>query len=273
MVEGSRQGHRGAGGERGHGEGEAADMRAGRSRQHDIGLGQCVALGHAGEHPAERVEGMGHALGRTGAAGGEEDGGGRVRLRRRQDRGRRLGRDQSLEAQIAVTFRAVGDDAERQLGRLARGDIGGAFGMGQNDARPAHLKGMIDLGRRITVVQRRHDQAGLEAGEVMGDQRGAIRHQRRHAVAGLETKREIVAGKPVRALLELGPRPGLLQRHQRRLARAMLQADLQHGRQLDRPVQRRTRMQHGTPRISPSLTGPYHIRPPSLNIGAAEWPQ
>lgn len=68
-----------------------------------------------------------------------------------------------------------------------------------------------------------------------------------------------------------GPRPGLFPRHQSRLA--MLQPDLKHGRQLDRPVERRTRMQLGTPvsaRVSPR---PYHIRAPSLNIGAAAWSQ
>ena len=80
----------------------------------------------------------------------------------------------------------IEDDAERKAARLARGDIARALGMGEDDLGAAHFKGMVDLWRRLAVVERRQDQSRLEAGEVMDEERGAVGHQRCHAIVGFK---------------------------------------------------------------------------------------
>ena len=65
-----------------------------------------------------------------------------------------------------VPFGTKGDDAERQLARLGRGKIGDMLGMSENDARAADGKRVVDLRRRIAVIERRQNEPGLEAGEI-----------------------------------------------------------------------------------------------------------
>ena len=54
--------------------------------------------------------------------------------------------------------------------------------------RVAHLERVVDLGRRVPVVQRRGDEPGLEAREVVDDQADPVRHQRRDPVARLRAR-------------------------------------------------------------------------------------
>lgn len=160
---------------------------------------------------------MRHALGRTGRARGEEDGGGGFGLRRGECDRRRLGLHQALEARFALLLLGtIGNNAERKAACLTRGKIAGAIGVGEDDLGAAHLERVVDLGRRVAIVQRRHDEAGFEAGEIMRDEGDAVRHQGRHAVAGLKPEGKIMSRKPVGAALKLGPGPGpgALQRYQ-----------------------------------------------------------
>ncbi len=64
---------------------------------------------------------------------------------------------------------------------------------------------MVYLPRRIAVVERRQHKSSLEAGEIVGNQRYTVRHERREPISRLEAKGEIVFGKPVGDRFELGP--------------------------------------------------------------------
>jgi hypothetical protein len=109
----------------------------------------------------------------------------------------------SLEAQASTIFGPIGHDAERQRPGLSRGEVTEALGMGQHNPRAAHIEGMVDLRRRVAVVERRRDESCLEAGEIVGDQRDAVRHQRGKAIAGLQPEREIARPKTARHAIEL----------------------------------------------------------------------
>ena len=69
----------------------------------------------------------------------------------------------------------------------------------------------------------------------MGDERDAVRHQRREAISGLQPKCEVVCGKPIRYRIELGPGGFAFAREQGGLVRAPLKPDLkQRGERIDR---------------------------------------
>ena len=99
------------------------------------------------------------------AAGGEKDGGSRV-LQHMRKPAAAPSRGQALKAQAARALGTKGDDAERQLARLGRGKIGNMLGMSENDARAADGKRVVDLRRRIAVIERRQNEPSLEAGEI-----------------------------------------------------------------------------------------------------------
>ena len=136
-------------------------------------------------------------------------------------------RGEALKAQAARALGTKGDDAERQLAGLGRGKIGDPLGMSEDDARAADGKRMIDLRRRIAVIERRQHEPRFEAGEVVGEERDAVRHQRREAISGLQPKGEVVCGEPVRHRFELGPGRIALAREQGGLVRAQLKPDLE----------------------------------------------
>ena len=244
----------------------------------------------AGHHPAQRLVRVGDALGRAGAARGEEDRRGVGRIGGRQVGGG-LGLEQPREAVRGPAARAgfllgrvaVGDRAQRQrAGQPARGQILLPLGMGDDRRGAADLERMVDLAVRIAVVERGDDEPRLEAGEVVDHQRDPVRHQRGDPVAALQPQLEVGAGQPQALVLQLTPAKPALGRDQRDLVRTCRQP---HAQQL---VQRRRRRlqscpvdQHRrdatqamarvgieptTPRFSASLGAFGALRLPSLSL-------
>lgn len=212
---------------RGQGKAEAADMRAGRAGEHDIVGGDLESSGGARRHPAERLETVGHALGRSGAAGGEKDGRGRGRIWIGQSNRRGIGAHQLLKTPVASLLGAVADDPERQMRCLAGGDVTGTLGVRQDDPGAADVEGVVDLGWHVAVVERCDDEPGLETGEVMGQQRDPVRHQRGDAVSRLQAECQIILGQTVGAVLKFAPGPTALERQDRRPVAARVQTALQ----------------------------------------------
>jgi hypothetical protein len=249
---------------------ERADVRHRGARQEGIVGLEAEGRGGTGDHPAQRLATVSDPLGRPGAAGGEEDDGGRAWVRRRIERQRRrgeevvelvvpggggigeAGRDGRAIGAPGGVFRgarlgpsdgprgrvgvAEDDRPQREAGgELGGGDVGGALGVGDQRPRPGHAERVVDLARRVAVVQRRRDQSGLEAGEVVDDQRDPVRHQRGDAVADRQAQLPVAAGQPRALRLELAP--GHRQRH--RDDRRLLRRRRQPARQ--QLVQRRRR--------------------------------
>jgi hypothetical protein len=141
---------------------------------------------------------------------------------------------------------AVGDRPELQATRqLAGGDVLGPLGVGQEDARFAHLKGVVDLAGRVAVVQRRRNHSRPEAGQVVHHQIDSVRHQRGNPIAGLEAEPAVAAGEPRARPVELPPAERANCRHHRDVVRRPLEADAQQ--LVERPcgsIERRAIDQH-----------------------------
>ena len=125
-------------------------------------------------------------LGLPGAAGGEEDE--RRRGGRRRGNAHRWRRrlQKVFEARATAVFGAVRNAAKRQFaGECALGEVGIALGVGHENRRAADFERMIDLRSLIAVVERRGNEPRFVAGEIVDDERAAIRQQRGDAVARL----------------------------------------------------------------------------------------
>ena len=168
---------------------ERADVRHRRTREERVGVGELEAVDRAGHHPAERVEAVGDALRRTGAAGREEDGGRVARcgvgasVDRARDRRRRAARAwgrrrASLPAPICSSPPASAL-AARSSARSACATIARA---------PLTSQRVVDLGVRVPVVERRGDEPGAEAREVVHEQEDAVRQQRRDPVTAARAR-------------------------------------------------------------------------------------
>ena len=119
----------------------------------------------------------------------------------------------------------VGDQPALELAReTAGGQILDAFDMPEQRAGAADLQGMIDLAKRVTVVERRCHQARLEAGQVVNEQTDAVGHQRRDPIPGLQTQAAVAAGQRGADPLELKPGHRPRDRHQRDVIRSGLEA-------------------------------------------------
>src|SRR6476660_8219585 len=81
---------------------------------------------------------------------------------------------------------------------FARGKHVVPLGVRDYERRTADVQSMIDLWSLVAVVKRRRHKSGLDAGQIMNDQRAAIRQQRGHAIARSEAHRQILFGKPRR---------------------------------------------------------------------------
>jgi hypothetical protein len=77
--------------------------------------------------------------------------------------------------------------------------------VGEQQRRPAHREGVIDLGRGVSVVERRRDESGAQTGEIVDHQLEAVGHQRRDAVARGEAEAQVARGEATARLLEVGP--------------------------------------------------------------------
>jgi hypothetical protein len=92
--------------------------------------------------------------------------------------------NQLAESRTRSSLAVVADCAQRQLpDELARGEILLPLDMGEHDTSLTDREGVIDLRRRVAVIQRRCDQPCFETGEVMSDESRTIRHQRSDPVA------------------------------------------------------------------------------------------
>ena len=68
------------------------------------------------------------------------------------------------------------------------GEVVIALGVGHESRRAADFERVIDFRRLVAIVERRGDEPGFEAGQVVDDECAAIRQQRRDAVARLEAR-------------------------------------------------------------------------------------
>jgi hypothetical protein len=217
-VEGPRHHH--PAGDREHAERpeEGADVGHRGARQEDVIAIELEGRGGAGDHPAQGRAGVGDALGRAGAAGGEEDrrGVGRVR-------GRVLGQRLALQQRVEVP-RPL--QADRQLpGEAALPHVLAPLLVGQQRLRAADRECVVDLTVGVAVVQRRSDQTRLEAGEVVDEQVEPVRHQRSDPVPRLQTQPPVAAGKPLGLLLQLAPAHRSHCRDQRHLVGLRVEPD------------------------------------------------
>ena len=131
-----------------------------------------------------------------------------------------------FETGAAAVHRSVSDAADWQLGgERAFGEVVVALGVCDEDRGAADFQRVIDLGRLVAIVERRCDQAGPQAAEIVGDERAAIGQERRDAVARLKSKFQIVCGEALRDGVELAPRPAAFVRDEGRLIGLGLQAD------------------------------------------------
>ncbi len=188
---------------------ERADVRHRGAGQEDVVGVELEGGGGAGDHPAQRLARVGDALGRPGAARGEEDRGGLGGVGGRLVRGQRLAVEQRLEARApsrrsAALLRLRGRRRRStpQLeagGELARRHVLGPLDVGEQRLGAAHLERVVDLAEGVAVVERRDDQPGLEAGEVVDDQVDPVRHQRRDPVARLQPEPAVAAGQARRS--------------------------------------------------------------------------
>ena len=98
----------------------------------------------------------------------------------------------------------VGDQPALELARqTAGGQILDTLDMPKQRASAADLQGMIDLAKRVTVVERRCHQTRLETSQVVNEQIDAVGHQRRDPIPGLQTQAAVATGqrwcRPARA--------------------------------------------------------------------------
>ncbi len=165
------------------------------------------------------------------AAGSPGLGAGR---RGRRPVARRL--DQVLEPRQLVVLGRVGDVPREAGHELARGEILGPLGVGDDPDGAADREGVVDLAVRVAVVERDGDEAGAEAGQVVDQQGRPVRHQRRKPVPALELGG---VGRGERG----GPRLQLLP------AELVLSRDDRHGSRLggeprvEQALERRCRLQ------------------------------
>ena len=108
---------------------------------------------------------------------------------------------------------------------LLCGEVGVALGVGDEDRRAADFEGVVDFGGLVAIVERRGDEAGAVAGEVVDEQRAAIGQQRGDAVARLEAEGEIVGGEARRGGVELAPGPAAFVRDERQVVGLRGEAD------------------------------------------------
>lgn len=81
--------------------------------------------------------------------------------------------------------RLVRDVAEtKQRSVLAGGERVVPLGMRDQQRRRADFERMTDFRRLVAIVERCGDQSGLEACQVVNQQRAAVGEQRGHAIAG-----------------------------------------------------------------------------------------
>ena len=106
----------------------------------------------------------------------------------------------------SVAERTLEPDLQQATGECTGGEVVGALRVRHDRARAADLERVVDLAGCVAVVERRGDESGTEAREVVHEQEDAVRHQRRDAVAGLEPEGDVVARQPVGGGLELAPR-------------------------------------------------------------------
>ena len=214
---------------------ERPDVRHRRTGEEGVGLGELEAVDRARRHPAERVEAVGDALGRTGAAGREED---------RRRGAARCGRPSatapgSVDAQLlerrAVAQRPSDADLQQPARERAGGEVVGAFRVRHDRARAADLERVVDLRRRVAVVERRGDEPGPEAREVVHDEQDAVRHQRRDAVARLPGRapRSCEPDRSARSF-ELAPRHPIGRARHRDRVGFGVEADTEEVAQVDR---------------------------------------
>ena len=88
---------------------------------------------------------------------------------------------------------------------FAGGDVVVAIGVVQQQRGAADFEGVIDFRRHVAIVERRGHEPCFEAGQIVNDERRAIGHERRDAIAGREAEREILRGEAVADVVELPP--------------------------------------------------------------------
>ena len=162
---------------------------AGRNRSSAVSSNAAARSGH----PTERLEGVRHALRRAGAARREEDRRRRIRRRGRERDRPGIAGHECLEVHAAAAdVPADVYHPDVQFAReAARGEVVGALGV-RRARPPADGQRVVDLRCGVAVVERCRHQSGLEAREVVHDQREPVRHQRRDAVTHGEAEPEVV---------------------------------------------------------------------------------
>jgi hypothetical protein len=122
----------------------------------------------------------------------------------------------------------VGDRPQIEAGgELALADVRRPLDVGEKGTGAAHLQRVIDLRRRVAIVQRRRDQACLEAGEVVHGEIDAVRHQRGDAITRFEAQSSVAARERGARPVEFTPAERSVRRRDRRLVRGGIQPDPQ----------------------------------------------
>ena len=182
-------------------------MRERGTCQHEVLGAELESRGRRREHPTERLVGVRHSLWRARAARREEDHRGRGRARSCMRRVWSTAFQELSEGRAAAFGLAVADLAQRQLGNaFARGEILVALDVSEQRASLAHSDRVVDLRRRVAIVERRRHEPRLEAGEVVDHELETVGHERRDPVARLQPQIEIAACEPIAQLVELPPR-------------------------------------------------------------------
>jgi hypothetical protein len=181
-------------------------MRHRGARQYDVVGAQLEPLGGARGDPTERLQRVGHAFCRTGAARGKEDERGRGGVRSWKLADSRFLFDQRFKARGLAVIRRVTDHAAWQPAReLARRQVPIPLSMGNQYRRATHFERVVDLRSHVTVVEWRCHQPGLHTGDVVEHELATIRHERRNPVARFEAETQQVRRQPVAGLVQLAP--------------------------------------------------------------------
>jgi hypothetical protein len=117
--------------------------------------------------------------------------------------------------------------------------------MGEKRYRAADLEGVIDLPRRVTVVERGDDEAGPEAGKIKDQKCRPVRHQGCDAVARRDSEGEEIGGEAISYGFELIPTPARPGGDQRDRIGMAVQASAQQVGDVDGMIYRRAGKQHG----------------------------
>ena len=153
--------------------------------------------------------GKGHALGPGRSSGRIDHDAQIIVLERLGKRRRRGSRHQLLKTSVTRVNGVATDhhDLRHPSQHPGLPQFLQALLMNDQNRRAAMAKGVSDLDGSVPIVQRHHDEVGLEAGEV-GQNRGwAIREEDGHAIPGFDSQFHEIGGEPGGGLLQFGSGP------------------------------------------------------------------